>query len=246
MSDDPSDTVVLVSGGSRGLGLALVKGLRRRGYRVATFSRRATPAIEKLIQADPDGLFFTEGDMADGESLEAVVQRVEDQLGPIAGLVNNAGIARDGVLALMTPAEIETVIGVNLTGSLLLTRQVVRKMLVRSAGSIINITSIIGLRGYSGLAAYAATKAGLDAATRALARELGPRQIRVNSIAPGYLKTEMTDTLSQGQKDQIIRRTPLARLGTPADVVGAAIFLLSDDARFITGQTLVVDGGITC
>jgi 3-oxoacyl-[acyl-carrier protein] reductase len=135
---------------------------------------------------------------------------------------------------------------VNLTGTLELTRLVVRSKLVSNEpASIVNIWSIIGLRGYSGLAASAVTKGGLDAMTRALARELGGRRIRVNSVAPGYLETEMTDGLSDAQRQQIVRRTPLGRLGQPRDVAGPVLFLLSDAAEFITGQTLVVDGGIT-
>jgi 3-oxoacyl-[acyl-carrier protein] reductase len=118
-------------------------------------------------------------------------------------------------------------------------------LLSRQPGSIVNISSIIGLRGYSGLAAYAATKGGLDAMTRALARELGERRIRVNSVAPGYLETEMTHGLDQAHRQQIVRRTPLGRLGEPRDVVGPVLFLLSDAAEFVTGQVLVVDGGIT-
>lgn len=134
----------------------------------------------------------------------------------------------------------------NLIGSLLLTRLVLRRMLrSERGGSIVNVSSIIGLRGYSGLAAMAASKGGLDGATRALARELGPRGIRVNSVAPGYLATEMTRGLNAEQKQQILRRTPLGRLGELADVVGPVLFLLSPAAQFVTGQVIVVDGGIT-
>ena len=146
----------------------------------------------------------------------------------------------------MQPADVERVIMINLTGTLLLTRLAVRLMLVRSRGNVISISSIIGLRGYAGLAAYSATKAGLDGMTRGLARELGPRNIRVNSIAPGYLETDMSHGLDMAQRDQIVRRTPLGRLGVPSDVVGAVHFLLSPDSAFITGQVLVIDGGITC
>lgn len=240
------DGVVLVSGGSRGLGLAIVTSLLDQGRTVAAFSRRSGEAVERLKGDYEKRLTFVEGDMADAGSLERVVKRVEQECGPIESLINNAGIAADGVLATMQPAQIEQMVAVNLTGPLLLTRLVARRMIVRSRGDIVNISSIIGLRGYAGLAAYSATKAGLDGMTRALARELGPRGIRVNSIAPGYLDTEMTHDLGASHRDQIVRRTPLGRLGRPEDVVGAVRFLLSPEAEFITGQVLVIDGGITC
>ena len=241
-----SEGVVLVSGGSRGLGLAIVASLLEGGRQVATFSRRPGAEIEALAARHPGRLQLFAGDMADAATLEPVVSRVEKDFGPIDALINNAGIAIDGVLATMLPADVERLIAINLTGALLLTRLVARRMIVRSRGSIISISSIIGQRGYSGLAAYSATKAGLDGMTRALARELGPRGIRVNSIAPGYLETEMSQGLDDGQRQQIIRRTPLGRLGTPADVVGAVDFLLSPAAAFITGQVFTIDGGITC
>lgn len=241
-----SDGVVLISGGSRGLGLAIAKSLLDRGHMVATFSRKSGDAVERLKDKYEKSFRFFAGDMSDQASLSEVVKRVEKDCGPIDALINNAGIATDGVLATMQPTQIEQVIAVNLTGSLQLTRLAVRQMIVRSRGSIINISSIIGLRGYAGLAAYSATKAGLDGMTRGLARELGPRNIRVNSIAPGYLDTEMTHGLGDAQRNQIVRRTPLGRLGTPDDVVGSVHFLLSPEAGFITGQVLVIDGGITC
>lgn len=237
--------VVLLSGGSRGLGLAILKDLLPAGYRVATFSRKPTPEIAELRRRHPDRMFDFRGDMAQTDTLKEVVSKVESEIGPIRVLINNAGIARDGVLATMRPQDIAAVIDVNLRGTLLLTRLVARQMVRRSGGSILSISSIIGLRGYSGLAVYSATKGGLDAMTRALARELGPRNIRVNSIAPGYLETEMSSTLGAEQRDQIVRRTPLGRLGRPEDVTGAILFLLSPAAAFITGQTFVIDGGIT-
>ena len=240
------DGVVLISGGSRGLGLAIVTSLLEGGYKVATFSRRPSETVERLKEKYEKTFRFVEGDMSDAVSLDRVVRNVEKDCGPIEALINNAGIAIDGVLATMQPTQIEQLISTNLTGTLLLTRLAVRHMIVRSRGSIINISSIIGLRGYAGLAAYSATKAGLDGMTRGLARELGPRNIRVNSIAPGYLETEMTHGLGDAQRDQIVRRTPLGRLGTPEDVLGAVYFLLSPEAGFITGQVFVIDGGITC
>ncbi|UCF68988.1 MAG: 3-oxoacyl-ACP reductase FabG [Acidobacteriota bacterium] len=243
MSEGP---IVLLSGGSRGLGLVLARHLLASGFRVATFSRKPSDALDSARAEHGEKLRVMVGDMADADSLRPIVSEVERDFGPIEALVNNAGIAHAGLLATMPPAEIERMIAINLTGALLLARLVVRKMIVRSRGSVINISSIIGQRGYSGLAAYSATKAGLDGMTRALARELGERQIRVNAIAPGYLETELTDELTETQREQIVRRTPLGRLGTAEDIAGTVLFLLSPASAFITGQTFVIDGGITC
>jgi 3-oxoacyl-[acyl-carrier protein] reductase len=146
---------------------------------------------------------------------------------------------------LVQEDDVDTVIDLNLKASIEMTRLVVRRMLPRGAGRIVNVSSVIGLRGYRGLAVYAATKAGLDAMTRALARELGSRGITVNSVAPGYLRTEMSHGLDEAQLGQIERRTPLGRLGNPEDVAGAVQFLVSPEAAFITGHVLVVDGGLT-
>lgn len=242
--NEPS--LVLVSGGSRGLGMAIIKQLLLEGYQVATFSRTHTEEVGQLQHQFPERFSYLYGDMAKKATLEEVVKRVEKDIGPVEALINNAGVAYDGILATMPPANIDKLISINLTGTLFLTRRVVRSMLVRSRGNVISISSVIGLRGYAGLAAYAATKAAIDAMTRALARELGPRNIRVNSIAPGYLETEMTERLDENQRKQIIRRTPLGRLGRLEDVVGIVSFLLSSASAFVTGQTLVVDGGITC
>ena len=239
-------SLVLVSGGSRGLGFEIVKHLLKEGYQVATFSRSVTEEIECLREEYRDRLFYFYGDMARRDTIEDVVKKIEKDIGSIEVLINNAGIASDGVLATMPPEQIEQLISINLTGTLLLTRLVVRRMIVRCRGNVLNISSIIGLRGYAGLAAYGATKAGLGGMTRALARELGPRNIRVNAIAPGYLETEMTGKLDEKQRNQIIRRTPMGRLGLPKDVLGTVSFLLSPASSFITGQTIVVDGGITC
>lgn len=236
---------VLVSGGSRGLGRCLVEGLLAAGHAVSTFSRSETEFTRGL--AGEARFHFARADATEPASLQRFVAGAVERLGVPVGLVNCAGQAVEGVLATMAPELIDRVLATNLAGALHLTRAVLRPMLVRKAGgSIVNVSSIIGLRGYAGLAAYAATKGGLDAMTRALARELGPRGIRVNSVAPGYLETEMTHGLDDGQRRQIVRRTPLARLGRPEDVLGTVSFLLSDASRFVTGQVITVDGGITC
>jgi len=243
VSDRP---VALVSGGSRGLGLAIVMALIDRGYRAATFSRRPTKEIAALAERAADRLFFVEADLADTPSLAGLVRRVEGKLGPIEALVNNAGVAPSGLLVHQDERTIRQVLDINLVGSLLLTQQVVRGMMVRQRGRIVNISSIVSIRGDKGTAAYSATKAGIDGMTRALARELGGRGITVNSVAPGYMETDLVGHLDAKQLSRIAKRTPLERLGRTEDVAGAVLFLLSEQASFITGQTLVVDGGLTC
>ena len=236
---------IIISGGSRGLGQALVVGLLDAGYRVSTFSRSATDFTRDA--ESNASFFFTEVDISEPSQLDPFVTNAVQEFGRPFGLINCAGIAWDGVLATMSESKIDQLLSINLAGTLHLTRRVVRSMLLEQGdGVILNISSIVGLRGYRGLSAYAATKAGMDGITRALARELGGRQIRVNSVAPGYLTTEMTHGLDDNQQDQIVKRTPLGRLGTSEDVHGLVLFLLSDAAKFITGQVLVVDGGITC
>jgi len=239
---------VLITGGSRGLGLALVEACLMAGYAVSCCSRNEAADLNRLRNDDRyDGrLLWQAADVADAAAMGRFVDDTVARLGCPWALINNAGIAREGVLASFPLVEVERLIQTNLLGAIQLSRLVVRPMLRQAGGGrIINISSIIGQRGYTGLSAYAATKAGLDGFTRALAREVGRRGITVNSVAPGYLDTDMSETLSTDQRQQIIRRTPLGRLGTAADVVPLVLFLLGDGARFITGQTLVVDGGIT-
>ncbi len=239
--------VIVVSGGSRGLGEAVVKHLLAHGDIVCTFSRHPSDFLTAASQQPEYGqrLFFQALDIADSSGVHEFMREVWRRFGRVYALINNAGIARDGVLATTSFDDIDMLVKVNLCGTLYLTRACLRFMLLSGKGRIINISSIIGLRGYNGLSVYAATKAGLDGMTRALARELGPRGVTVNSIAPGYLETEMTDSLSDAQRRQIIRRTPLGRLGTAADIIPALDFLLSPGAGFITGEVLVVDGGVT-
>ncbi len=236
---------IIISGGSRGLGQALVSGLLEAGYAVSTFSRSATDFTRET--SSNDAFYFAEADVSESSEVDAFVASAVERLGRPFGLINSAGIARDGILATMPEQQIDQLLSINLAGTLHLSRRVIREMLLeQGGGAIINISSIIGLRGYRGLSAYAATKAGMDGITRALARELGSRKIRVNSVAPGYLTTEMTHGLDDHQQTQIVKRTPMGRLGTPEDVLGPVLFLLSDAAEFMTGQVLVIDGGITC
>jgi 3-oxoacyl-[acyl-carrier protein] reductase len=237
---------VIVTGGSRGLGLGFVEALLADGYRVSTCSRSPTEATER--HAGHERFFWQEATIGEQQSTHAFLDAALSWAGgDLYGLVNNAGIAGEGVLATFPNVDIDAILTTNLNGAIITARWALRAMLRRSGpGRIVNISSIIGQRGYTGLAAYSASKAGLDGLTRALAREVGRRGITVNSIAPGYLDTEMSSTLGASQRDQIIRRTPAGRLGTVADVVPTLRFLLSDDAAFMTGQVLTVDGGITC
>lgn len=237
---------VLVSGGSRGLGLSIVEHLLGEGETVATFSRKPSEALDRLREKNPAALYVYLADLADPASLQETIENIEHAVGPIAALINNAGIAIDGLLPTFSIDALDRMLTINLRGSIILTRFVSRYMFVRQQGRIIYISSIIGQRGYTGLSVYAATKAALEGMTRSLARELGRRNIMVNAIAPGYLLTDMTHGLSKEQQQQIIRRTPLSRLGTPDDVVGAVSYLLSEASSFMTGQVLVIDGGLTC
>ncbi len=238
---------VLITGGSRGLGAGLVESFLAEGDVVATCSRSSTDQTEAWA-ADPEigERFYHESiDIVDAAACEAFMGRVHERFGAIDVLVNNAGVARDGVLGLVQSEDVDQVIDLNLKATITITRLAVRKMLREGSGRIINISSIVGLSGYRGLSVYSMTKAGLDGFTRALARELGSRDITVNSVAPGYLRTEMSHGLDEAQLVQIARRTPAGRLGDPEDVAAAVKFLASPEAGFITGHVLVVDGGLT-
>ncbi len=240
-TDEPQ--TVWLSGGSRGLGGAIVQDLLDAGHRVATFSRRPTELTGRLRRDFPRAFWYRSVDAAAPEQLVEFAMEAHEQLGDVDALINNAAIAVDGVLALARDEDLQRMLDINLQGALILAREASRLMLPKRQGQIINIASIIALRGYSGLVGYAATKAGLVGMTRSLARELGPRNIRVNAICPGYLETDMSQSLEDRQRQQIIRRTPLGRLGRPEDIVPWVRFLLSDQAKFATGQVFTIDGG---
>lgn len=239
---------LIVSGVSRGLGLALARDLLAQGYGVAGCSTTFGEDLQALKDVHGGKFVWQAVDMADTAAIEAfvgdVVAAFDGQR--LWGVVNNAGMSVEGILSTLPVSDIERVLQVNLTGAICLARSALRRMMkTRKPGRIINISSITGLRGYTGLSAYAASKAGLDGFSRALSREVGRIGITVNSVAPGYMKTALSEGLDDKQLDQIVRRTPLGRLCELADIVHLVRFLLSEDAGFITGQTLVVDGGLT-
>ena len=239
---------LIVSGVSRGLGLALARDLLAQGYGVAGCSTTFGADLQSLQDVHGDKFFWRAVDMGESEAIEnfvaAAAVAFEGQR--LWGAVNNAGMSVEGILATLPVSDIERVLQVNLTGAICLARSALRRMTrARKPGRIVNISSITGLRGYTGLTAYAASKAGMDGFTRALAREVGRVGITVNSVAPGYMKTALSEGLDDKQLDQIVRRTPLNRLCELSDIVHLVRFLLSEDAAFITGQTLVVDGGLT-
>ncbi|MBM0261129.1 SDR family NAD(P)-dependent oxidoreductase [Micromonospora sp. 4G55] len=244
MSDSPlvpPSTVVIVSGGSRGLGLAVVTDLLDAGVRVAAFARTVTPELAKLAAEHPDRVHVGAVDVTDPAATQAFVREVEERLGPIDGVVNNAAVGQDSLHVHTSTGDIARIIETNLTAPLQLTRLVIRRMLGKGLrGRIVNITSICAQRGFPGLVAYSATKGGLDAATRSLARELGGRML-VNSVAPGFFASEMSAVLGSTQLDQIVRRTPTGHLTEPEEVVPVVRMLLCERTN-INGQVIVVDG----
>jgi 3-oxoacyl-[acyl-carrier protein] reductase len=185
-----------------------------------------------------------QADVSVPEQALALVDEVESRLGDVDVLVNNAGVTRDTLIARMSDDDWEQVIETNLRGTFNTCRAVSRRMLRRRAGSIVNLTSVVGIRGNPGQANYAASKAGIIGLTKALARELGSRGVRVNAVAPGYITTALTDVLTEEQRGLILGNTPMGRLGEPEDVARAVRFLCSDEAAFVTGDVLLVDGGL--
>lgn len=236
---------VFVTGGSRGIGAAIVKLLAQRGAQVAfSFSSQEEAAKKVLAELPGSGHFCLQMNVSDEASVEAGVAQILEKFGNIEGLVNNAGITKDGLLLRMKASDFDSVMNTNLRGTFLLTKAFLKSMLKARRGSIVNITSVIGQTGNAGQANYAASKAGTEGFSRSTALEVASRGIRVNCIAPGFIGTEMTESLTEEQRKMILTKIPMERIAGPEEVAAAVSFLLSDDSKYITGHTLSVNGGL--
>jgi 3-oxoacyl-[acyl-carrier protein] reductase len=240
---------VIVTGGSRGLGLGIARKLSGAGYRVIVVSRKQSSqlmaAMEEAESANPGSFHHVSFDLAEIEKIPELVKALRKNFGAIYGLVNNAGISFDGVLALMPISQIEQLVRVNTVSPIVLTKYVVRSMMANGEGRVVNLASITAFTGYSGLSVYGATKASIVGFSRSLAREAGRMGVNVNSVAPGFVETDMTHGLTDEQRQRIERRSALRRLVNIDDVANAVEFLLSDNAKNITGTVLTVDAGNT-
>lgn len=246
MTAEDGARVAVLSGGSKGLGAALAKDLLGDGWSVATFSRSRTEAIDDLEALGGDRFVWQAIDATDTKAAAGFVKQAAHRFGRLDALINNAAVLTPGTLPMLRPADIHKMIAVNLESPIHLARVASRFMVHQRSGSIVSISTVNAVRGHNGVSVYAAAKAGLDGLTRSLARELGPRGVRVNSVAPGYFQTEMTTIVTDEMRAKIKKRTPLGRLGRLEDMVATIRFLLSPGASFISGQVIVVDGGLTC
>ena len=240
---------ILVTGASRGLGLGIARKLAASGFGVVALARHKTnqvaDAIAEAKQAKHGAIHFVSFDLGKIDDIPGLVKTLRKDFGPLFGLVNNAAIGHDGALAMMHNSRIDELVHLNTLSPIILTKYVVRSMLSEGAGRIVNIASIIGSTGYSGLSVYAATKASMTGFTRSLAREVGRLGITVNAVAPGFIDTDMTHGLDGEQRQKVMRRSALRRLAEVEDVANAVEYLLSDKARNVSGTVMTVDAGAT-
>ncbi len=245
---DLSGKVALVTGASRGIGAAIAIELATRGAAVAvnySGSQAAALAVVSAIEELGGRAVALQADVSSPESCVSLVDRTISELGGLHIVVNNAGITRDGLLVRMSHEDWESVIATNLTGVFSVTKAAARHLMKQREGAIVNVTSVVGLVGNAGQANYAASKAGVIGFTKSIARELASRNVRVNAVAPGFIDTDMTASLSEAVCEAARAHVAMGRFGTAQNVAHAVAFLASDDASYITGQTLAVDGGMT-
>ena len=239
----------LVTGAGRGIGRAIAVELARHGYHILVdYAGNASAAEETvgLCQAEGVDAFAVQADVSDEEAVKGLVKSALERFGRIDVLINNAGITRDNLMLRMSAEDFDLVIEKNLRGAFLMTKYVGKEMLHQRSGRIVNISSVVGVHGNAGQANYAASKAGLIGLTKTTALEYASRGITANAIAPGFIDTDMTKVLPEKVKEAMLQQIPLRQFGSPEDVAKAAAFLASDDARYITGQVLGVDGGMGC
>jgi 3-oxoacyl-[acyl-carrier protein] reductase len=240
---DLSGQVALVTGSTRGIGHAIAEALYGAGAKVAIVGRSAEQAGAVARELGERAAGFG-CEVSQAAQVEAAVAGAERALGPLSILVNNAGLTRDNLLLRLSEEDWDAVLDTNLKGAFLATRAVLKGMLKRRAGRIINIASVVGLTGNKGQANYAASKAGLIGFTKSVAREYASRNVLVNCIAPGFIETDMTAALPRESREALLGQIALGRLGAPADIAGAVLFLASELASYVTGQVLIVDGGM--
>ncbi len=239
--------IALVTGASKGIGAACALALARQGHDIGlTYAedRAGAEVVAAEVARAGRRAHIRRAEARDWDDAAAVIEEVEDALGPLDALVANAGITRDGPAVRMGGDAWRAPIDVNLTGTMAVVRAALRGMMRRRSGSIVTMSSVVGVQGNAGQSNYAASKAGIIGLTRALAREAGPRNVRVNAVAPGYIATRLTDVLADEHRAHLLEATALARLGSPEDVAGPVAFLCSPDSAFITGTVLAVDGGL--
>lgn len=241
------EKTALVTGASRGIGRAIALALASKGFAVAlnyAGSHDAAEAVKKEIEAAGGKAFTVQGDVSKSEDVDRIFKTVKDEFGGLDVLVNNAGINRDALLIRMKESNWDDVIATDLKSDFLTTKVAAAMMMRKRKGSIINISSVVGIMGNIGQANYAAAKAGVIGLTKACAKEMAARNIRVNAVAPGFIETAMTDGIPEKIREGMIASIPMGRMGQPEDIARAVCFLASDDASYITGQVLVVDGGL--
>lgn len=240
---------VLVTGGTRGIGLAITRKLVDAGFRAIAIARTQSSDFTSLRnegeRTHRNALHFVPFDLAAIEQIPELVTNLRKEFGPVYGLVNNAGMSADGALAMMKNSQIEQVVRLNTLAPMVLTKYAVRLMMADGGGRIVNISSITAFTGFSGLAVYSATKASLVGFTRSLAREVGRMGVNVNAIAPGFVDTDMTHSMKEEDRERILRRSPLRRMVDAEDVANTVEFLMSSQARNITGTVITVDAGST-
>lgn len=236
--------VAIVTGASRGIGKAIAGALADAGYNLVLNYRTLTDDFEAFVKSLKTSAVLVKGDVSNFDDAEKIIQTAKSSFGQIDLLVNNAGITKDNLILRMTEDDFDAVQSINLKGTFNCTKHVARIMLKQRFGRIINISSVVGITGNMGQSNYAASKAGVIGFTKSIARELAPRGITVNAIAPGFIATQMTDAISDEAKQAALKNIPMGKLGTAEDIAHAVLFLASDQAAYITGQVIQVDGGM--